>query len=231
MKGQSSARDSILAAIGERLGRDRPAAQSPAEGARVPGTPSGLDSPAARLERFRSVLERVGGQVSVVSDADAAAAELERIVIELGAREVAISDAPLVCAAAARLPGDVAVFDGWLDRARLAGCDLGLTSAQWGVAETGTLVLDSGRERHRLVSLVPPVHVAILESDVILSALGEALAAQHPNPPDAGGGAPPAYALTLITGPSRTADIELTLVVGVHGPKELRVIVIDRNSG
>lgn len=96
--------------------------------------------------------------------------------------------------------------------------DVGITYAQAGIAETGTLVLDSSRERNRLVSLVPPVHIAILDAARICATLGETLAllqsADEISP-----------AITFITGPSRTGDIELTLTVGVHGPQELYVIV------
>lgn len=96
--------------------------------------------------------------------------------------------------------------------------DVGITSAQAGIAETGTLVLDSSQERNRLVSLVPPVHIAILDASKIFLTLGETLAAL-----ENGRGLSPA--ITFITGPSRTADIELTLTLGVHGPQELYVII------
>jgi L-lactate dehydrogenase complex protein LldG len=89
---------------------------------------------------------------------------------------------------------------------------------QAGIAETGTLVLDSSKERHRLVSLVPPVHIAILGASQIVGTLGEALVIlrrdEQVSP-----------IVTLVTGPSRTADIELTLAIGVHGPQELFVIL------
>jgi L-lactate dehydrogenase complex protein LldG len=97
--------------------------------------------------------------------------------------------------------------------------DVGITKAQAAIAETGTLVLDSSVEQNRLVSLVPPVHIAILDASRIYRTLGETLAALQ-----AGGEVSPA--LTFITGPSRTADIELTLTIGVHGPQELYVIVV-----
>jgi L-lactate utilization protein LutC len=96
--------------------------------------------------------------------------------------------------------------------------DVGITYAQAGIAETGTLVLDSSVERNRLVSLVPPVHIAILDASRIYATLGETLAMLQ-------GGGELSPAITFITGPSRTADIELTLTIGVHGPQELHVIV------
>jgi L-lactate dehydrogenase complex protein LldG len=215
----SSARDAILGAVRARLGPRAGVPEPPAPAVR----PARAPTAAQRLDAFRAALEGAGGRVSVVPDAASAADELGRIVAELGARSVALSDGALVHAAAARLPAGIAAFDAWRDRARLVACDLGVTTAQWGIAETGTLVLDSSRERSRLASLVPPVHVAFLAADAILATLGEALGAVR------GAEREPAC-VTLVTGPSRTADIELTLVVGVHGPYELRVIVIERNG-
>jgi L-lactate dehydrogenase complex protein LldG len=80
------------------------------------------------------------------------------------------------------------------------------------------LVLDSSVERNRLVSLVPPVHIAILDASRIYASLAETLAGLQSR-----GELSPA--ITFITGPSRTADIELTLAIGVHGPQELYVII------
>jgi L-lactate utilization protein LutC len=101
--------------------------------------------------------------------------------------------------------------------------DVGITKAQAGIAETGTLVLDSAVELNRLVSLVPPVHIAILDASRIYATLGETLAMLQ-------SGDEISPAITFITGPSRTADIELTLTVGVHGPRELYVIIQDQNA-
>jgi L-lactate utilization protein LutC len=107
-------------------------------------------------------------------------------------------------------------------RSDLFRSEVGITSAQAGIAETGTLVLDSSVERNRLVSLVPPVHIAILNASRIYQTLGETLAELQSGPEIS-------PAITFITGPSRTADIELTLAIGVHGPQYLYVI-INQNS-
>jgi L-lactate dehydrogenase complex protein LldG len=103
----------------------------------------------------------------------------------------------------------------------LFDCDLGVTGAQWGVAETGTLVLESDAERHRLASLVPSAHVAVVQSRDIRHTLGEVLRAINER-----GEGGLSRAITFITGPSRTSDIELTLAIGVHGPAELYVVII-----
>ncbi len=97
--------------------------------------------------------------------------------------------------------------------------DAGITSVDYGVAETGTLALLARPGQGRAVSLLPPVHIAVLDAgDVVaeLAALFERVTARGELP----------SALTFITGPSRTGDIELVLTVGVHGPKELHLIVM-----
>jgi L-lactate dehydrogenase complex protein LldG len=104
----------------------------------------------------------------------------------------------------------------------LFDCDLGVTGAQWGVAETGTLVLESDAERHRLASLIPAAHVALVEARQVRQTLGEVLQAINER-----GESGLSRAVTFITGPSRTSDIELTLAIGVHGPAELYVVIIE----
>jgi L-lactate utilization protein LutC len=113
----------------------------------------------------------------------------------------------------------IAVSSATYSKQDLFTVDVGITSAQAGIAETGTLVLDSSKERNRLVSLVPPIHIAILDAAKIFLTLGETLAALHTDTEEL------SPAITFITGPSRTADIELTLTLGVHGPQELYVII------
>ena len=94
----------------------------------------------------------------------------------------------------------------------------GLTACRGAVAETGSLVLWPGPDEPRLLSLVPPVHVVLLAADTICGTFAELLAAQ------AWAGGLPTNAL-LISGPSKSADIEQTLSYGVHGPRELIVLL------
>lgn len=100
----------------------------------------------------------------------------------------------------------------------LFNIDAGITSVRGGVADTGALVLWPDRHEPRLLSLVPPVHVAVVDADTIYNSLAEMMDAQ------AWANGMPTNAL-LISGPSKTADIEFTLVFGVHGPKELIVLI------
>jgi L-lactate dehydrogenase complex protein LldG len=96
--------------------------------------------------------------------------------------------------------------------------DVGITSTRGGIAESGAVVLWPTPAEPRLMSLVPPVHVVVLDADAIYSSMNEMMAAEK------WVDGMPTNAL-LISGPSKTADIEFTLVFGVHGPKELVVII------
>ncbi|HEX8191042.1 MAG TPA: lactate utilization protein [Pyrinomonadaceae bacterium] len=170
--------------------------------------------------RFRQALEAVAGRCFVVEDEAEAAEVVRQIAEQRNSRRVAVTDSPLAgrVLKLAALPAEV------LENAaaeELFDCDLGVTGAQWGVAETGTLVLESDAERHRLASLVPSAHVALVEAGRVRQTLGEVLQAIN----DRGEGGL-SRAVTFITGPSRTSDIELTLAIGVHGPAELYVVVI-----
>ena len=175
---------------------------------------------------FRERLESVGVRCTVVHDESKAARALAQIISELQesapAMRVALSDAPLV----SELTRGIAVEQLQIcpPVSELFSYDVGVTMAQAAIAETGTLVLESERERHRLVSLLPPVHVAIVRAHDICLTIGDALKQLR------GDDKCLSRAITFITGPSRTADIELTLTVGVHGPKELFVIILDKTS-
>lgn len=106
-------------------------------------------------------------------------------------------------------------------RDHLAGIDMGFTIADYGIAETGTLVIDSSSEDVRLATMVSEVHVAVLPASRIRRTshdLEEELR-------DLFGTAPNYYA--FITGASRTADIERVLALGVHGPLELHILVLE----
>lgn len=98
--------------------------------------------------------------------------------------------------------------------------DVGITSTRGGIAESGALILWPDAAEPRLMSLVPPIHIAVLEADKIYADFLEAMEAMAW--PDK----MPTNAL-LISGPSKTADIEMTLAFGVHGPKELIVFILE----
>jgi len=109
------------------------------------------------------------------------------------------------------------------DKADMANSGIGITEADYALADTGSLVLISSPDKPRGVSLIPPVHLAIVRKENILCDIEElfGLLNEIYESPDA----IPACT-TFITGPSRTADIELNLTLGVHGPKELHVLIV-----
>jgi L-lactate dehydrogenase complex protein LldG len=192
-----SSREAILGSIRSHL-----AASPPADPVQSVSLPETTPLATSVVDVFKQNVEAVDGHCVVVQTEE----ELTRILKSFRGR-IAISDAPLWN----RI--EIASTD-----SNMFEIDVGITTAQAAIAETGTLVLDSAHERNRLISLVPPVHVAIVDASSIFQTLGEALAFIHHD-----GTISPA--VTFITGPSRTADIELTLAIGVHGPQELYVIV------
>ena len=190
------------------------------------------------LERFRAEFERVAGVFHRVADADDVPAALERICRERAARrlvawpaeELGVAIAPALARAGIAVESmpRASVPDTERERLRgvIADADVGVTGADLAVAETGTLVLVSAAGRPRSTSLLPPCHVAVFDRDALVESLeqvGLALEAWHEGTPPAERGA----MINFITGPSRTADIELTLTRGVHGPKEIHAIFVD----
>jgi L-lactate dehydrogenase complex protein LldG len=178
------------------------------------------------VETFTRAATDAQTVVSVVPSPDAARARVAEILRAEGARLVTVSpDAaapPWVCDATlatggarlmTRAPGDN-------DRDTLMTADVGITVAAAAIADTGTLVLCASPGDHRLDSLAPPIHVALVRAATLVPDL-DAVFAQL----TAGGGFERHSAITFVRGPSRTADIELQLTIGVHGPGKVYVVV------
>jgi len=168
------------------------------------------------VDTFCENLTLVGGRFIVVRRMGDVIGALKSILDELDPRRIAVSDSAIVRSAAVAAAANAVIHED-PTAVKLFACDVGITEAQWALAETGTLVLESDKETNRLTSLVPDVHICILQAENIRSAMGEVLAMLDvaANP-----------VVTFITGPSRTSDIELTLAIGVHGPRDLFVIVV-----
>jgi L-lactate dehydrogenase complex protein LldG len=228
-----SERDSILGSIRKHLSTSEPLDPIHAEVSEEQvEAPAGaarpcIDQSISLVELFKQNLEEVGGHCIVAGSDSEVVTILTSIIANLRetplhARRIALSNAPGLESLVKQSELDVDEIAVCPSAAELFGYDLGVSTAQAGIAETGTLVLESQSEKHRLVSLVPPVHIAIVAASSIVLTLGEALAAVN-----GGGLRKLSPTITFITGPSRTADIELTLAIGVHGPQELYVIVKD----
>ncbi|MFF5768747.1 lactate utilization protein C [Streptomyces tanashiensis] len=107
-----------------------------------------------------------------------------------------------------------------LDTEALVGLDGAITLAAAGIAVTGTIVLDTGPgQGRRALTLVPDYHLCVIRAEQIADDVPDALARLDPGLP-----------LTFISGPSATSDIELERVEGVHGPRSLDVIIVDRTD-
>lgn len=104
--------------------------------------------------------------------------------------------------------------------------DIGISGANIAIADSGTLVIVSNEGNGRLVTTLPPVHIALLGIEKIVPSLEDATAILQVLPRSGTGQKITSY-VSFVTGPSRSADIELTLTVGVHGPKELHIVLLD----
>ena len=246
-------RDEFLQNVRSALGRT-PATASPEAIEAVPFSPDpeSLDerADAVRREaaanadelmsRLQQTAESAGWTVAVSASADEAARYIEALARDLEARLILCSTHPVLerlrlaelLGASGIEVGVMAIGDtddaveresrrcSLRDRATRA--DIGVTGVDYAIADTGTCVLLPRKGVSRLVSLLPPVHVAVVERGQVLPSLDElftlrAEASRHGNP---------GSYMNLITGPSRTADIDQTLVTGVHGPGEVHMVLI-----
>ncbi|HEY7250598.1 MAG TPA: lactate utilization protein [Methylomirabilota bacterium] len=190
------------------------------------------------LDHFREEFERIAGVFHRVPTFAAVPAVIAAIARERGVSRVvtwdpgalgfdpapALSREGLAVAAVRAGQEDEAARE--RHRAEAAAAQIGVTGADFVLAETGTLILRSGAGRPRSTSLLPDVHVAVFGRDRLLETLeqvGVVLEAIHADPDQSTSGA----MINFITGPSRTADIELTLTRGVHGPKEVHAIFVE----
>lgn len=99
-----------------------------------------------------------------------------------------------------------------------ADAKVGISQLDWAIANTGTLVQDAAPVDQRLVSTLPLIHIALVRSDRLVPDLPAALTKIRPDQTN--------Y-ISFITGPSRTADIERVLTIGVHGPEKLIIVFFD----
>jgi L-lactate utilization protein LutC len=117
---------------------------------------------------------------------------------------------------------EVAVWRDLADFREVAGkADIGLSTAAWAIAETGTLVLEGGPGMGRTVTLLPPTYVAVVPVNRILRTVPEAIEKYAGGEP---GGLP--ANVSFHTGPSRSGDIEMSLFVGMHGPGDVHVVLV-----
>jgi L-lactate dehydrogenase complex protein LldG len=153
------------------------------------------------------------------ADEDALVKQLMQVVLAAGAKSALVPEEDIPARAAildALRSAGVNLCD--VDDPDIAfSADCGITAVSMAVAETGGFVVSSGGPRRRLASLAVPIHIGIIRAEQLVPDLLD-WAVKLPKEPPAN--------QVLVSGPSKTADIELTLVMGVHGPKEEHVIIL-----
>jgi L-lactate dehydrogenase complex protein LldG len=204
------AREAVLDRIREALA-DRPAAV-PIPRDYEASMPASVDLATRfvdRVDDYRATVQRAtADELAGVIASTLAAHQARRIAVPAG-----VPAAWLAASEAERVPDDPP-----LSHAELDGLDGTVTGCAVAIAETGTIVLDAGPDQgRRVLSLLPDLHVCIVRLDQVVGSVPEALARLEPRRP-----------LTWISGPSATSDIELQRVEGVHGPRRLAVILVDR---
>ncbi len=207
-------RDHILHKVRTALGRTagQPPEAPPPVCLAIPEVP--LD---ARIASLRERVEALSGKTLLAASR---AELLEHVSAVIEGKRAVASNAPYLaeCGVTSLAGVETGFFDRDALRQACADAGVGITSADYALGDTGTLVMLASREEARLISLLPPVHIAIVPRNRILTGLDELLTIE-PLLVDARSSA------VLITGPSRTGDIEQFLVRGVHGPGEIHVLV------
>jgi len=235
---RTTARDAILARIGEALrqpappphglvARDLEPQTAPLltilpEAVARPWLPDGGDTAAERLRILEENLGRLRALVRRVPDLTAAGAYFFALCRERDWQRVAWHAHPHVEPLVHQTPcATFRVDDPGFDKNALESCDAGITACEAVVAQTGSILVSSASCGGRGLSILPHVHVVVATLDQLVATLADALHAIR----DRHAGHMPSM-LSFITGPSRTGDIERILVLGAHGPKELIVILV-----
>jgi L-lactate utilization protein LutC len=215
-------RDAFLQRVREAVAAgNRPGeATAPPERGRVGYQGAGPDP----VGRFRDELTAAGGQLHLVPDSESAVRAVQTIARDRVARRVLLGRGAFLdtlgLAGRLRAVGlEVACANGLspeTSREPFFAADLGVSGVTYLIAETGSIVLLARPDEPRSLSLLPPVHVAVAERSQLLPDLFDLFEGRTEMP----------SCLTLITGPSKTGDIELRLVTGVHGPGEVHVVLV-----
>lgn len=214
--------------LGSIRHRTRSGKYQPTRAPDVAWTPQGdprerepIEDPASR---FLEELEALGGNGRTVKDLSEARDYVLSLAQKRNAKRVVRWDVEELEELGVDEPLEEAGTEAvvWRDledlRETVANADIGLTTAEWAIAETGSLVLVGAPGNGRSVTLLPPVHVAVVPLDRVIGTVPEAIGKYA-------GGEVPAN-LCFHTGPSRTGDIEMTLSIGVHGPGEVHVLLV-----
>jgi L-lactate dehydrogenase complex protein LldG len=182
-----------------------------------------LDSP-AMIQSFRERAEAVGARVERAASKKSALEFVVRVLRNEGVNPGPDSGAvwaasPILDASdMSTLESSVPGLTFKVTRERAACAKVGISQMDWALANTGTMVQSADEVDKRLVSTLPPLHIALVSTAALLPDLPAVLSRVDPRK---------SSYLSFITGPSRTADIERVLTIGVHGPERLIVVLVD----
>lgn len=222
----SSAREAFLSRVREALA----AGTQPGTPKSIPareniGYQGGGPDP---VERFVAELKALGGHPWVVHSPDEVSSKIVEILRPFSPRKVLLGQGGVLDSL--DLENELAVLgckfqkvsaldeDNWKEK--MFPADAGISKVDYLIAESGSIVLKAATGEPRALSLLPPVYIAVAQLSQLLPDLFDVFAAEKPQ----NGHAP--SCLTFITGPSKTGDIELRLVTGVHGPGEVHVVLV-----
>ena len=211
MKGSSSAKENILKKVRQALANPVPVPFLQSEGSTSVFQPETKELEVEFAENFTGLL----GKFSYCFDDKELQEQLLQLfntkkITSVYCREPQLSH-----------PLTTAGFTG-INISSLADCDAGLTSCELLVARTGSIIMSSAQLSGRTVSVYAPIHICIAYTNQLVYDIKEGLQIllkKYPNKIPS--------LITMASGPSRTADIEKTLVVGVHGPKEVYVFLVE----
>jgi L-lactate dehydrogenase complex protein LldG len=208
----SSAKENILKKIRQALSESTPIPFPHSEGNATVFHPSKQDLEVEFAEQFA----KLQGKFIFCADERELAAQLNGLITTLGLKKIYCREEKLRDTLKAQ------AFDGFTN-VDLADCDAAVTTCEGLVARTGSIILSSAGRSGRTVSVYAPIHICVAYPDQLVYDIRDGLIGLKEKYPQQ----LPSM-ISFATGPSRTADIEKTLVVGVHGPKEVYLFLVDR---
>lgn len=176
------------------------------------------------FDSFKTRAEAVSAEVYRVSTEAAALAfiaaflQAEDVADTYGSRAVWAACLLRDAAQQNRFPDAIPGLTFDVTRDSAEGAKVGISQLEFAIADTGTLITDASPVDRRLVSTLPVIHLAVVATSAILPDMATALQRIHPDQ---------CGFISMITGPSRTADIERVLTIGVHGPSRLVILFVD----
>jgi L-lactate dehydrogenase complex protein LldG len=207
----SSAKENILKKIRQALSESTPIPFPQSEGNASVFLPSRQDLEVEFAEQFA----KLQGKFVFCVDHSELVSHLNALITSQGLKKIYCREEKL------RETLKAHAFDGFSDIG-LADCDAAVTTCEGLVARTGSIILSSAGRSGRTVSVYAPVHICVAYTDQLVYDIREGLLGLKEKYPQQ----LPSL-ISFATGPSRTADIEKTLVVGVHGPKEVYLFLVD----